>query len=155
MENQTVYGQNMLISQTFIATAWKGVKIKHIHTFPAALAAAHRGGREKEQNLGRYVEGSRRKLVGRKLRPKNKCCQLFGFISALSAGTLFLQTWENGGSITRVKGYKCRVFVKVSGTNALLLYLVWVDVQMKSIYASIAGIQPNQNNSICNRMKIG
>ena len=86
MENQTVYGQNMLISQTFIATAWKGVKIKHIHTFPAALAAAHRGGREKEQNLGRYVEGSRRKLVGRKLRPKNKCCQLFGFVSALSAG---------------------------------------------------------------------
>ena len=43
MENQGVYGQNMLISQTFIATDWKGVKIKHIHTFPAAVAAAHWG----------------------------------------------------------------------------------------------------------------
>ena len=46
MENQRVYGQNMLISETFIATAWKGVRIKHIHTFPAALAAAHWGERE-------------------------------------------------------------------------------------------------------------
>ena len=26
--------------------AWKGVKIKHIHTFPAAVAAAHQVGRE-------------------------------------------------------------------------------------------------------------
>ena len=40
MENQAVYGQNMLISETFIATAWKGVKIKHTHSLGSAGAAA-------------------------------------------------------------------------------------------------------------------
>ena len=53
---------------------------------------------------------------GKRLFQAKNNCQLFLASSLLFGGTLCQQTWEYGGS--RGQGYKCRVFVKVSGLRS-------------------------------------